>query len=600
MEGLIANAAVVAGIVVGMAAATAAGYGAVAIAVVTGIGWALAGYEAGKFMVSTIQLALDLRDTPLCDRKKLKEQGKQLANSVVALGTELASSALLGGLGKMAEAARTARNFAEDSAYTLWRKIRDLLRRDDTSGGLCSFSGDTLVVTENGYKPIQNITAGQDRVWARDEQTGRMGWQDVLAQYSNRYAETVHITAVDQRGHSQTISANRIHPFFARIAAGALVATSSVPAMASEGHVYQGDIAGGAWIDAQHLQVGDQLLSQNNQWQRVQSVDVDAQPLQAYNLSVDEYATYFVAGEPEADAVWVHNRCFGALPDTHVSTGELTAYNQPIYHDPKNPNDELYLGHDGRFYDINEHPPTARNDVDELQINRQTELHGGYRYDNDGNVLGPGGATYEPTGRYDDQGYEIFKNQNSSNYKTFHDDQAHSVKSPYRDRNSQIGLTGERRTTQEMIDNGWEPIGNTQSAGGDFDSAVDGYKGTQGIDGIFKRKIAGSDPVQYEYVVVETKASVNGSAGDLATLTNGERQMSEEWLRDRLGKFFPNGSGGSDLEALTDQLDEGNIRLVKADVTNVNVGESGSGSIKFEEINLVGRKEVTLGNNWNP
>lgn len=93
------------------------------------------------------------------------------------------------------------------------------------------------------------------------------GWRDVLAQYSNRYEETVHVTAVDEDGHRQTITSNRIHSYFARLTAGAILTTASLvaaSAIAIEGHVYAGDIEGGACVDAQHLQQGDELLSQKN------------------------------------------------------------------------------------------------------------------------------------------------------------------------------------------------------------------------------------------------------------------------------------------------------------------------------------------------
>jgi len=152
-----------------------------------------------------------------------------------------------------------------------------------------------------------------------------MGWRDVLAQYSNRYEESVNVTAIDDKGQRQTITSNRIHPFFARVAAGAILATASVvttQVAASEGHVYTGDIAGGAWVDAQHLKPGDELLSAANQWLSVESVVVEQEPLEAYNLTVDDYSTYFVAGDVKADAVWVHNTCYIGRPDGFRDIGK--------------------------------------------------------------------------------------------------------------------------------------------------------------------------------------------------------------------------------------------------------------------------------------
>jgi len=241
----------------------------------------------------------------------------------------------------------------------------------------CSFAGNTLVKTENGYQEIQYISAGSDRVWARDELTGRMGWRDVLAQYSNRYEETVHVTASDSSGNRQTITSNRIHPYFARIAAGALNATSSVafnPVMESEGYVYVGDIADGAWIDAQYLKPGDELLSANNEWQSVKSVVVEKQPLEAYNLSVDEYSSYFVTDGGDVDAVWVHNDCYNGRPTGFTDTGRVTNFGQKII---EKDGREVYQGHppnDNKWYDIDSPPPT-----ESILVLQQRQTNGSQR-----------------------------------------------------------------------------------------------------------------------------------------------------------------------------------------------------------------------------
>ena len=159
VESLIENAAVVAVIVVAFEAANAAGFGTIATGILASAGFVLAGFEAGRFLVSTIELALALRNTDLCDAQALKAQGDQLADSVLRLGTELASSALLGGLGKVADAVKAVASFAGQSTYRIYRRLRDLLRRDTPVARLCSFAGDTLVVTDSGYQQLQNIVA---------------------------------------------------------------------------------------------------------------------------------------------------------------------------------------------------------------------------------------------------------------------------------------------------------------------------------------------------------------------------------------------------------------------------------------------------------
>ena len=211
-------------------------------------------------------------------------------------------------------------------------------------------------------------------MWARDEITGEMGWKEVLAHYSNRYEETVHVTAIDDEGKRQTITSNRIHPYFARVAAGLILTTANIvgtPAIASEGHIYSGDIAGGAWVDAQDLKIGDELLSTDDTWQTVVEVTVEAEPLQAFNLTVDEYSTYFVAGDQLSDAVWVHNECYrGYRPDGYVDTPEVTAFGQRIIRhtdDDGNVRD-LYQGHppnDDNWYSFDDsNPPTPRPATD--------------------------------------------------------------------------------------------------------------------------------------------------------------------------------------------------------------------------------------------
>jgi len=49
-----------------------------------------------------------------------------------------------------------------------------------SGGGTCSFDGDTLVLTEDGYEPIRDLIAYEDRVWSRDENTGEADWKTVL------------------------------------------------------------------------------------------------------------------------------------------------------------------------------------------------------------------------------------------------------------------------------------------------------------------------------------------------------------------------------------------------------------------------------------
>ena len=158
----------------------------------------------------------------------------------------------------------------------------------------CSFHGSTLVKTADGYKAIARIRVG-DRVFAKDEASGETGYKPVTAQYGNPYQETVYIEVSDGLGKIQTLVSNRIHPFY----------------------------SGGKWIKAEDLKAGSRLFAENGAGQTVQSVTVKQEPLQAYNLTVADWHTYFVKGDKaETEGVWVHNECpYGNLSD-NKSVGE--------------------------------------------------------------------------------------------------------------------------------------------------------------------------------------------------------------------------------------------------------------------------------------
>ncbi len=86
-------------------------------------------------------------------------------------------------------------------------------------------------------------------------------------------------------------------------------------APSSEGHHYTGAIERGAWVDASNLQAGYRLLGDDGSWSVVTGVTIEDKPLQAYNLTVADYHTFFVKGSAEAgaDAIWVHNDCIPKL-----------------------------------------------------------------------------------------------------------------------------------------------------------------------------------------------------------------------------------------------------------------------------------------------
>jgi filamentous hemagglutinin len=129
-----------------------------------------------------------------------------------------------------------------------------------------------------------------------------MGWKAVQAQVSEQHAERVEVSLRDvETGAEQTITTTLTHPFF--------VQTTRQVARTSGGHVYSGPLADGYWVDAGDLLADDRLLNDDGSWAEVVSSDVSAEPLRAYNLTVEGWHTYFVAANVDAAPVWVHNWC---------------------------------------------------------------------------------------------------------------------------------------------------------------------------------------------------------------------------------------------------------------------------------------------------
>ena len=211
-----------------------------------------------------LSIGVDIYGTTHTNCLALRKSADALFDKITDVGNEVVAGVVGFGIGRIAE------------------KLSDVFSRPNVLAR-CSFDGDTLVLARDGYTPIRDIEAGRDQVWAKSEQTGEAGWKGVLAQYSNTHEETVHTRVRDKDGNEHTLTSNRIHPFFARVAAGVLLK------VAAECYVYAGDIEDGAWVGAQHLQVGDELLGADSEWQEVVGTEIKVAELQAYNLTVDGY-----------------------------------------------------------------------------------------------------------------------------------------------------------------------------------------------------------------------------------------------------------------------------------------------------------------------
>ncbi|MCB8944224.1 MAG: hypothetical protein H6658_10760 [Ardenticatenaceae bacterium] len=138
--------------------------------------------------------------------------------------------------------------------------------------GMCSFSADTLVLTEAGMEPISEV-ANEELVWAFNEKTGEMGWYPVVAVWAHEDPITVYLTI-----EGEVIETTPEHPFFT---------------------------VEGEWLPAATLQVGDEIRNADWATGTVEVIEFVAESQTMYNFTVATAHTYFI-GEGQ----WlVHNDC---------------------------------------------------------------------------------------------------------------------------------------------------------------------------------------------------------------------------------------------------------------------------------------------------
>ena len=146
-----------------------------------------------------------------------------------------------------------------------------------TSQARCCFVAGTLVDTETGLRPIEEIEVG-DLVWARDEATGETALKAVtdLIRLHERVIWEVTLTGPD--GEIAIFNTTDDHPWW---------------------------IAGQGWKKTEELVVGMAVVTRDGRGMILTSVVETTQVDKTYNLTVADFQTYFV-GEQR---VLVHNDC---------------------------------------------------------------------------------------------------------------------------------------------------------------------------------------------------------------------------------------------------------------------------------------------------
>ena len=136
------------------------------------------------------------------------------------------------------------------------------------------FTGDTLVETAEGSKPIEDICVG-DYVRAENTVTGEQELKKVLKVYVKETDHLIHIGT----STGEDIETTENHPFY---------------------------IDGRGWVAASEVKEGDQLHTADGEVVVViyNQEEWLAEPIKVYNLEVEDLHTYYVTG----DCVLVHNK----------------------------------------------------------------------------------------------------------------------------------------------------------------------------------------------------------------------------------------------------------------------------------------------------
>jgi len=143
----------------------------------------------------------------------------------------------------------------------------------DAAAAIC-FTGDTLIYTKDGHKPIQYIQIG-DEVYSEDPDSGEKGLKQVTEIFVNETGTLVHLFVGNEE-----IKATPSHPVW---------------------------VVGKGWTEAGQLTKEDKLVLSSGETADINAIEVESfdQPVTVYNFEVEDWHTYFVTGEN----VLVHNMC---------------------------------------------------------------------------------------------------------------------------------------------------------------------------------------------------------------------------------------------------------------------------------------------------
>jgi len=136
--------------------------------------------------------------------------------------------------------------------------------------GCNCFTAGTKVKTDGGEKNIEDIQVG-DVVLSKNEVTGEVDYKEVTATFNHETDEIYKIHV-----GNQTIEATYNHPFW---------------------------VYGKGWTFVKDLMPDDLLVQSDGNTLKIDSIDLEHKHVTVYNMTVDDFHTYFVSDL----GIWVHN-----------------------------------------------------------------------------------------------------------------------------------------------------------------------------------------------------------------------------------------------------------------------------------------------------
>ena len=192
------------------------------------------------------------------------------------------------------------------------------------------FTGDTLVSTETGLRPIEEIQIG-DYLWSEDTETREKELKQVTDVSVTMTNTLVYVTTED----GTIINTTENHPFY---------------------------VEGKGWCAAAELEASDICRTKDGKVEVIASAVIEEQeePVTVYNLTIEDNHTYYVSNKE----ILVHNKCLKNADGT-VDIDDWSEYPEELIH-PEGP----FIVLEGDAY------ATARNQAN----NSNRKLHRMYQY----------------------------------------------------------------------------------------------------------------------------------------------------------------------------------------------------------------------------